>query len=69
MIAWRTRDNLGFDQLSGVNGVSGDVMRPDNIVYDIASNPTGGTGVSAGGFGHPTCINTAIPPDNLPGVQ
>lgn len=60
MIAWRTRNNLGFDQLSPVAGVSGDPSRPDNIVFDITPNPYGGTGLSKGGFGHPTCIN---PPD------
>jgi len=39
--------------------------------YDIAENKfgIGGTGVSAGGFGHPTCINTTNPPNNLPAVQ
>jgi uncharacterized protein GlcG (DUF336 family) len=58
MIGWRVRDNLGLDQLAGVNGVSGDPARPDNIVYDITPNPDGGTGISAGGFGHPQCINT-----------
>jgi uncharacterized protein GlcG (DUF336 family) len=58
MIGWRVRDNLGLDQLAGVGGVSGDAARPDNIVYDITANPGGGTGISAGGFGHPECINT-----------
>ena len=66
MIAWRTRANLSLDFLSGVGGVSGDATRPDNIIYDIAPNPDGGTGISAGGFGHPECINTgdqnALPP-------
>lgn len=57
-IAWRVRRNLGLDNLRGVGGVSGDANRPDNIIYDIRVNQTGGTGVSAGGFGHPTCINT-----------
>jgi hypothetical protein len=38
--------------------VSGDGARLDNIIYDITPNPAGGTGVSAGGFGHPTRINT-----------
>lgn len=61
MIAWRVRHNLDLDHIVGVAGVSGDAQRPDNIVYDIQPNPTGGTGVSAGGFGHPTCINTANP--------
>jgi uncharacterized protein GlcG (DUF336 family) len=65
-IAWRVRKNLGLDHLSGVGGVSGDPARPDNIIYDITTNPFGGTGVSAGGFGHPMCLNTgdqtALPP-------
>jgi Haem-degrading len=59
MIAWRTRNNLGLDHLGSVPGVSGDNARPDNIVYDITPNPSGGTGNSANGFGHPTCIGTA----------
>jgi hypothetical protein len=35
MIAWRVRNNLGLDHLKGINGVSGDADRPDNIIYDI----------------------------------
>jgi uncharacterized protein GlcG (DUF336 family) len=54
-IGWRVRALLGLDYLQGIGGVSGDAARPDNIVYDI------GAGGSAGGFGHPTCINTASP--------
>ena len=65
-IAWRVRNNLALDHLLGVGGVSGDPARPDNIIFDITPNPNGGTGISAGGFGHPTCINTsgadALPP-------
>lgn len=63
-IAWRTRNRLNLDHLGAagstpaVGGVSGDAARPDNIVYDITPNPAGGTGNSAGGFGHPRCINT-----------
>ena len=57
-ISWRVRNTLGLDHLMGVGGVSGDSARPDNIIYDIAPNPSGGTGISKGGFGHPTCINT-----------
>jgi hypothetical protein len=67
-IAWRTRNNLKLDHLSGVGGVSGDSARPDNIIYDITPNPDGGTGISKGGFGHPTCINTADP-STLPAVK
>ena len=62
MIGWRVRANLVLDYLSGVGGVSGDAGRPDNIIFDIAG------GVSAGGFGHPTCINTASPV-TLPAVR
>jgi uncharacterized protein GlcG (DUF336 family) len=67
-IAWRVRNNLKLDHLSGVGGVSGDPARPDNIIFDITANPNGGTGVSAGGFGHPTCINTGDP-SALPAVR
>ena len=60
-IAWRVRRRLELDHMSGVGGVSGDAARPDNIIYDIVENPDGGTGKSAGGFGHPKCINTGDP--------
>jgi uncharacterized protein GlcG (DUF336 family) len=67
-VAWRTRNHLGLDHLVGVGGVSGDPLRPDNIVFDITANAAGGTGVSAGGFGHPTCINTGKA-SSLPAAQ
>jgi len=67
-IGWRVRNLLGLDHLSGVNGVSGDPARPDNIIFDIAPNVNGGTGISAGGFGHPTCLNTSGSA-TLPAVQ
>lgn len=68
-IAWRVRHTLQYDHmaaggtppLSGIAGVSGDATRPDNIIFDIKENPNGGTGISTGGFGHPTCINTGDP--------
>ena len=68
MIAWRVRRALILDFLTGVGGVSGDAQRPDNIIFDITANPAGGTGVSAGGFGHPECLNTAAP-NTLPVVR
>jgi len=68
MVAWRLRNNLKLDHLSGVGGVSGDSARPDNIIYDITPNPSGGTGNSAGGFGHPRCLFTGDP-STLPPVQ
>ena len=63
-IAWRVRHGLGYDHMAAsgtllaVGGVSGDATHPDNIIFDITANPNGGTGISAGGFGHPACINT-----------
>jgi uncharacterized protein GlcG (DUF336 family) len=73
-IAWRTRNGLNLDHMAAtgslpaVGGVSGDAARPDNIVFDITPNPNGGTGISAGGFGHPTCLNTSGS-STLPAVQ
>ena len=67
-IAWRVRHLLSLDHLSGVGGVSGDPTRPDNIVLDITANPSGGTGNSKGGFGHPSCPNTSGS-DTLPVVR
>jgi uncharacterized protein GlcG (DUF336 family) len=60
-IAWRVRHSLGLDHMANTAGVSGDPTHPDNIIFDITPNPYGGTGISAGGFGHPTCINTGNP--------
>jgi uncharacterized protein GlcG (DUF336 family) len=56
-IAWRTRATLTLDFVPG--GVSGDPLRPDNIVYDIANAPGLGIGVSPSGWGHPTCSPAA----------
>jgi uncharacterized protein GlcG (DUF336 family) len=67
-IAWRVRQALNLDFLAGVGGVSGDATRPDNIIFDIADNAAGGTGVSKGGFGHPKCLNTGDP-STLPAVR
>jgi hypothetical protein len=72
MVAWRTRHALNLDQFQGVTGpakvFAGDTTHPDNIIYDIAPNPNGGTGNSKSGFGHPTCFQTADP-STLPAVQ
>ena len=56
-IAWRVRDKLDLDTVPA--GVSGDAARPDNIVYDITPQPGQMPGVSAGGWGHPTCSAAA----------
>jgi uncharacterized protein GlcG (DUF336 family) len=68
-IAWRVRNNLGFDHLANTSGVSGDATRPDNIVFDIIANPSGGTGISPGGFGHPMCLNNTNNYKTLPVVS
>ncbi|MGW1421944.1 GlcG/HbpS family heme-binding protein [Bradyrhizobium manausense] len=72
MVAWRTRNALGFDEFQGVQGVA-DAGHPDNIIFDItanadgtggtgqAPNGQGGVGQSAGGFGHPKCLNNPTP--------
>jgi hypothetical protein len=82
MVAWRVRNALGLDQFQGVKGVA-DAAHPDNIIFDIQPNadgtggtgqlPTGqgGVGQSAGGFGHPKCLNnpTAAAVAGLPPVK
>lgn len=68
MVAWRVRNALGLDHFQGVKGVA-DAAHPDNIIFDITTNPdgtggtgqspagSGGVGKSASGFGHPRCLN------------
>ncbi|MGC2461005.1 MAG: heme-binding protein, partial [Steroidobacteraceae bacterium] len=56
-IAWRTRHTLALDYVPA--GVSGDAMRPDNIVYDITPQPGQMPGLSASGWGHPICSTAA----------
>jgi uncharacterized protein GlcG (DUF336 family) len=56
-IGWRTRHTLGLDFVPA--GVSGDPARPDNIVYDITSQPGQQEGVSTTGWGHPQCSAAA----------
>jgi len=56
-IAWKTRHGLLLDFVPA--GVSGDAARPDNIVYDITSQPGQMPGVSLNGWGHPACSASA----------
>jgi uncharacterized protein GlcG (DUF336 family) len=56
-IGWRTRSTLKLDYVPA--GVSGDSKRPDNIVYDIKTQPGFAIGVSSSGWGHPECSPTA----------
>jgi uncharacterized protein GlcG (DUF336 family) len=79
-ISWRVRHLLGLDHLFGVSGVANDVNHPDNIIYDIVTNPdgtggtgqspagSGGVGTSPSGFGHPKCLATGNQAA-LPNVQ
>ena len=68
-VAWHVRHNLNLDHMAGIGVVPGnDAAHPDNIIFDIAPNINGGTGISASGFGHPTCINTGNPA-TLPAVS
>ncbi|HEX5227547.1 MAG TPA: heme-binding protein [Bryobacteraceae bacterium] len=72
MVAWRVRHALNLDHFgpvaTAVGGVAGSAAYPDNIIYDITPvanggmlNPQGTLSQSAGGFGHPACLN----PPNL----
>jgi uncharacterized protein GlcG (DUF336 family) len=56
-IAWRTRSTLKLDYVPA--GVGPDATRPDNIVYDITTQPGFAIGVSASGWGHPACSAAA----------
>ena len=70
-IAWRVRHQLGFDHMQGLPGpaslFAGDATHPDNIIFDITANPSGGTGNSASGFGHAHCFGDT-PSSPLPAV-
>ncbi|MGA7386065.1 MAG: hypothetical protein WBW81_15645 [Methylocella sp.] len=74
IVAWQLRHNLNLDLLAtaGISGpaslFAGDPTHPDNIIFDITPNINGGTGISASGFGHPTCLNNPDP-SKLPAVQ
>jgi len=77
-IAWRVRNLLKLDRMAAAGPIPAvpgpasifppfDVAHPDNIIFDIVPNPAGGTGNSAFGFGHPTCLNTVA--GGLPAVR
>lgn len=70
-VAWRVRQLLSLDYLPAGPGVAGDAQRPDNMVFDVTANPNGGTGVSAGGWGHAHCISVASDgnPATLPAIR
>jgi len=53
-VSYRTRHALNLDWVPA--GVSGNGARRDTIVYDITPQPGQMPGISAGGWGHPTCF-------------
>jgi uncharacterized protein GlcG (DUF336 family) len=58
VIAWKIREMLAGGAYSGANvpfGVS--AAHNDMMVQDIKPNPAGGAGLSAGSYGHATCVN------------
>jgi uncharacterized protein GlcG (DUF336 family) len=60
VVAWKVRSAL---QLAGiVAAVPGGVSAAglDQLIFDITPNLAGGAGVSAGGFGHPPCLNNPV---------
>lgn len=73
-IAWKMRATLAALNITngpvakvpgGVHTATGGVT-DDNIIYDITANTNGGTGVSAGGFGHALCgSGLTSPADNV----
>jgi uncharacterized protein GlcG (DUF336 family) len=67
-IAWRTRHSLKLDFVPA--GVSKDTSRPDNIIYDIVTQPGFPAGVSESGWGHAACSPLATQiSTQLPAVQ
>lgn len=70
-VAWRVRGLLALDYLPAGAGVAGDAQRPDNMVFDVVPNVNGGTGRSAGGWGHARCIGGSADgaPTTLPAIR
>jgi len=67
-VAWETRHALGLDFVPGGVSPAGD----DNIIYDITPQAGQMPGISAGGFGHPHCLNATAENtvlSSLPGVK
>jgi hypothetical protein len=58
VIAWRTRNTLGLDYVPA--GVSGDALRPDNIVFDLVPQAGQQSGTSVSGWGHALCGVTSM---------
>ena len=60
IIAWKVRHALNFDNVpAGVSPVPGAPKTTDNIIFDITPDAHGHP-VSAHGFGHPACSDSAV---------
>jgi uncharacterized protein GlcG (DUF336 family) len=70
VIAWKLRHALGLDHVPHATVITGDPVRPDNIVYDITKpgNSQAVDPTSASGWGHPHCLPTDVNPSSLPAV-
>jgi uncharacterized protein GlcG (DUF336 family) len=68
-VAWRTRNLLNYDYVPHTAIITGDASRPDNIVFDITPQPGQMPGISASGWGHPTCPEVAPAGPALPPVK
>jgi Haem-degrading len=55
VVAWKVRAQSPYANVP-MNASGFDAM-----LQDITPNPYGGTGISASGFGHPTCLNNPTP--------
>jgi hypothetical protein len=54
VVAWKVRASTPFATVPNAGAF-------DAMIQDITANPSGGTGISASGFGHPTCLNNPSP--------
>lgn len=54
VVAWKVRAASPFGTVPSFGAF-------DAMFQDITPNPYGGTGISASGFGHPTCLNNPTP--------
>jgi len=61
VVAWKVR---AITSLGGIPDAAGF----DAMGQDITPNPYGGTGISASGFGHPTCLNNPTPAQAGPAI-
>jgi len=50
VVAYKVRGLLGLGAVPAAGNF-------DKMLQDITPNPAGGSGISASGFGHPTCLN------------